>query len=171
MLLYLFACVLSCFWLIVTLWTVTQQSPLFRGISQARILEWVAISFSRRSRPRDRTWVSCGSCIRRPILHHWIVITLQGGNYQHSHFIGKWGFENLSQVPAWLAEPAWELGITAHIFNHYLLSAKPDKLSWSMGCTISSLEHSLYSWTMSDKQGYILLLNLFNSKRTFKITE
>ena len=29
------------------------------GILQARILEWVAISFSRRSsRPRDRTWVS-----------------------------------------------------------------------------------------------------------------
>ena len=29
------------------------------GISQARILEWVSISFSRgSSRPRDRTWVS-----------------------------------------------------------------------------------------------------------------
>ena len=30
------------------------------GISQARILEWLAISFSRwSSRPKDRTWVSC----------------------------------------------------------------------------------------------------------------
>ena len=30
------------------------------GISQARILEWVAISFSRGSSwPRDQTWVSC----------------------------------------------------------------------------------------------------------------
>ena len=30
------------------------------GISQARIMEWVAISFSRvSSRPRDQTWVSC----------------------------------------------------------------------------------------------------------------
>ena len=30
------------------------------GISQTRILEWVAISFSRRSsRPRDRTCISC----------------------------------------------------------------------------------------------------------------
>ena len=30
------------------------------GISQARILEWVAISFSRgSSQPRDRTWVFC----------------------------------------------------------------------------------------------------------------
>ena len=32
------------------------------GIFQARILEWVAISFSRGSSwPRDRTWVSCTS--------------------------------------------------------------------------------------------------------------
>ena len=30
------------------------------GILQARILEWVTISFSRgSSRPRDRTWDSC----------------------------------------------------------------------------------------------------------------
>ena len=31
-----------------------------RGILQARILEWVAIPFSRESsEPKDRTWVSC----------------------------------------------------------------------------------------------------------------
>ena len=36
-------------------------------ILQARISEWVAIPFSRRSsQPRDRTWVSC----IRQILHH-----------------------------------------------------------------------------------------------------
>ena len=29
------------------------------GIFQARILEWVAISFSRSSQPRDWTWISC----------------------------------------------------------------------------------------------------------------
>ena len=34
------------------------------GIFQARILGWVAISFTRGSSwPRDRTWVSCISCI------------------------------------------------------------------------------------------------------------
>ena len=35
------------------------------GIFQARVLEWVAISFSRgSSQPRDQTWVSCivGRC-------------------------------------------------------------------------------------------------------------
>ena len=35
-----------------------------RGIFQARILEWVVISFSRgSSRSRDQTHVYCGSCI------------------------------------------------------------------------------------------------------------
>ena len=36
------------------------SGPSVRGILQARILEWVAISFSRGSSwSRDRTWVSC----------------------------------------------------------------------------------------------------------------
>ena len=35
------------------------SSASIHGILQARILQWVAISFSRgSSRPRDRTWVS-----------------------------------------------------------------------------------------------------------------
>ena len=35
-------------------------SSSVHGILQARVLEWVAISFSRgSSQPRDRTWVSC----------------------------------------------------------------------------------------------------------------
>ena len=38
-------------------------------ISQARILEWVAIPFSTgSSQPRDQTWVSCVSCTGRQIL-------------------------------------------------------------------------------------------------------
>ena len=40
--------------------TVARQASLSLGILQARILEWVAISFSRRSaQPRNRTQVSC----------------------------------------------------------------------------------------------------------------
>ena len=52
------------------LWDVTDpldHSPpgsSLHGILQARILEWVSISFSKRSfQPRDRTRVSCISCI------------------------------------------------------------------------------------------------------------
>ena len=36
------------------------RSSSVHGIFQARILEWIAISFSRESsQPRDQTWVSC----------------------------------------------------------------------------------------------------------------
>ena len=42
------------------------------GISQAGTLEWVAISSSRGSFwPRDRTCISCVSCMGRRILYHW----------------------------------------------------------------------------------------------------
>ena len=42
------------------------------GIFQARILEWVAIPFSRgSSRPGDRTHFSCISCIGKQILYHY----------------------------------------------------------------------------------------------------
>ena len=45
-------------------------SPVHR-LSQARIQEWVAISFSRgSSQPRDRT---CGSYISRQMLYHWAI--------------------------------------------------------------------------------------------------
>ena len=43
--------------------------PYVRGVLQARILEWAAISFSRRSsQTRDQSQVSC---ISGRILHHW----------------------------------------------------------------------------------------------------
>ena len=46
--------------LFVTLWTAARHAPLSMGILQARIVEWVAISFSRRSSwPQDQTQVSC----------------------------------------------------------------------------------------------------------------
>ena len=40
-------------------------------ISQARVLEWVAISSSRLgSQPRDQTHISCVSCIGRQVLYY-----------------------------------------------------------------------------------------------------
>ena len=49
---------------------VAHQTPLsVHGIFQARMLEWVAISFSRgSSRPRGQTYISC---IGRQVLYHW----------------------------------------------------------------------------------------------------
>ena len=41
------------------------------GIFQVRILDWVAISYSRgSSQPRDQTHISCVSCIGRRILYY-----------------------------------------------------------------------------------------------------
>ena len=51
---------LSQIWLFVTPWTIARQAPLSMGILQTRILERVAISFSRGSScPRDWTQISC----------------------------------------------------------------------------------------------------------------
>ena len=40
---------LSCVWLFVTPWTIAHKAPPSMGILQARILEWVAMPFSRGS--------------------------------------------------------------------------------------------------------------------------
>jgi len=53
----------------VTQWTIAQQAPLSMGTLQARILEWVAMHFSRgSSQPRDQTQVSHRIC--RQILYN-----------------------------------------------------------------------------------------------------
>ena len=58
----------------LTLWTVTHRTPLDMGFSQARILAWVAIPFSRGSSwCRNRTWVCC---IGRWILYCWATNTI-----------------------------------------------------------------------------------------------
>ena len=58
-------------WLFATLWAVACQAPPSMGSFHARILEWVAISFSRgSSRPRDRTRISFVSFTGRWILYH-----------------------------------------------------------------------------------------------------
>ena len=62
---------LSHVWLFMTPWTVAHISD--HRIIPARILEWIAISYSRgSSHPRNRTCFSCISCIHRQILplHH-----------------------------------------------------------------------------------------------------
>ena len=71
-------CVIPCFlshsgvWPFVTPWTCSPPGSSIYKISQASILEWVAISFSRvSSKPMDQTHVSCSSYIGRQILCHW----------------------------------------------------------------------------------------------------
>ena len=78
-------------------------SPVFsvHGIHQARILEWVAISFSRgSSQLRDQT---CVSCTGRWILYHWATWEA----HRHRQIIGK-----LRKVDCGLA---YVLEVTLHL--------------------------------------------------------
>ena len=75
-------CVLSCVQLFVTPWIVACQAPLSMGFSRQRILEWVAISYSRGS-SLSRDWncvscISCVSCTGRQILYHCTPVFLYG---------------------------------------------------------------------------------------------
>ena len=77
------------------------------GTSQAGILEWVAISFSRGSSwPRDGTWISHVSCIGRWIIYHratWEALNIY--IYVHIH----------------IHTYVWENEKTAHTGRKYLI--------------------------------------------------
>ena len=99
-------CMLSHFspvWVFVIPWTVAHQAPLSMRFSQTRILEWVAMTFSRGSFwPQDRTHVSYFSCIDRqfftpsstwmdqlasfPGMNWWV----KEGNHSHSTSVPTW---------------------------------------------------------------------------------
>ena len=92
------------------------------GILQIRMLEWVAISFSKgSSRPRDWT---CASCISRQILYHWATreaLHLQWqskiGAQKHGVWtVRTWGIIGCSSA-LWGSRPwfytTWGLGKSA----------------------------------------------------------
>ena len=69
-----------------------------RGISQERIVEWVAISFSRGS-SWSRDW-TCISCVGRQILHQWATrysLTLKPGDW-HWCRACVWFYDILSHI-------------------------------------------------------------------------
>ena len=62
---------LSGVWSFATPWTEACQASLIHEIAQARLMEWVAVSFSRGSSlPRDQTLISC---FGRKILYCWVT--------------------------------------------------------------------------------------------------
>ena len=78
-----------------------QDSPVY-GILQERILEWVAISSSRRaSWRRNWTWVSGVSCIGRRILYHEYHLgsTIEWNNCSKS--IWEQGSQLFPLKPTW----------------------------------------------------------------------
>ena len=73
------------------------QRSSVHGISQARILQWVAILFSRgSSQPRDQTWVFC---IGRWILYHQVTWEAPLSEYQAQFYQApqRWPFTAAQQ--------------------------------------------------------------------------
>ena len=124
-------CVLSHFrhvWHFVTPWTIAPGFPL-HGVSQSRILEWVAISFSRgSSQPRDPT---CASCIGRWILYHWAT------REAHIHRFNKLKTEFSGYLGSWQPLPA----------KYLVKDCAPDACMWRDSLCISLLSsgHPTYS--------------------------
>ena len=81
------------------------------GISQARILEWVAISFSRgSSHPRDRT---CVSHTGRHVLYHWTTCKAL------SMLVAKANWPHLRPFSYWLSSSQEALFIIIPLFPEF----------------------------------------------------
>ena len=100
------------FHLCPTLCDATNCSPpgsSVHGILQARMLEWVAMPFSRgSSRPRDWIHVYWISCIGRQILYHW-------GTWEawtNQLFTCKWVKQNNQTVSDHLVRASFTKGQT-----------------------------------------------------------
>ena len=72
--LFLFTCMhgqsLSCVWLFATLWTLSHQAPLSKGIPRQEDWSGLFPSAEESSQPSDRIPISC---IVRGILYHWVI--------------------------------------------------------------------------------------------------
>ncbi|CAI9167020.1 unnamed protein product [Rangifer tarandus platyrhynchus] len=78
--------------------------PSVRAIFQTRILEPVALPFSRgSSRPRDQTHVSCITCIGRWILYHYATWEALESAYRLPNFPFHFGHQ-----------AAWRLMLVLH---------------------------------------------------------
>ena len=111
-------CVLTHVRLFTTPMDYSPPGSSVHGIIQARILEWVVISYSRGSSwPRDWTCVCCISCIGRQILYHctnWETRYKLTINYQKTKNIFKMWMYGLSDFKSWIC--IWEhLGFQPHV--------------------------------------------------------
>ena len=92
------------------------------GILQVRMLEWVAIPFSRGSSP-PRGWI-CVSCIERWILYYWVIWEAHPEPYPKIE--SQEGARHLGG----LLHPTWEVGWARpepqHHRETWQLSSPPD---------------------------------------------
>ena len=103
----------------LTLWDPLNHSPpgsSAHGILQARILEWVAISYSRGSSwPGDQTHVFCISCIGRWIFLQYVFFSSSNKNVSLSS-----SFLSISHLPHfWVFPPCWTLISEVGLYKYW----------------------------------------------------
>ena len=105
-------CVCVCVCMLIAVWLCNPMDwslpgSSVHGIFQTRRLEWVAISCSRGSSwLRDRTWVSCISCIGRQVLYHLRHLFDYGSRKtvaSHKVLQGETDSDSMSELFLWLA--------------------------------------------------------------------
>ena len=136
--------------------------PLVHGISQARLLDWVAISFSRLfTQPMDWTHVSCND---KNFLYHWATREAQ--------------FRNIClhlkhQLPRWLPN------VTGNFFKVFISLSFAFQLFFWMNLISSQPWDNMISKISNDKcifvknsnciRKYLMILFAFKSSRCHQV--
>ena len=125
------ACVCSVIQSSLTLCNPIDFSPpgtSVHGILQERILEWVAISFSRgSSRPRDQTHISCTG---RQILYHWATWEAPHSMHTPSKSAYGTGHSDLRQI--WYIFATSSICSWGILYLKYLLQTPTTWFIWQI---------------------------------------
>ena len=124
-----------------------------RGIFQARILDWVAVSSSwGSSRPRDRTWVPCISYIGRqaeslPLCHLGSLQTRKFG-CKETAYVAMWRAAhdfNLDFANTPWKQATWWRGLS--LFRRWVVSSSATPWTSAQQAPLSStIPWSLLKW-------------------------
>ena len=133
------------------------------GILQARILEWVAISFSRgSSQPRDRSRVSCIAdgvfAIGPPGKPSWSVLSVYLWLYRGEIwvcFISQWICVHTLHHSCLAQAAAFPLlfGMSCPLLSVWLFS-RPFCFIYGLWCAFTHLQPQLYQGSVSSKPNF-----------------
>ena len=141
------------------------------GILQARILEWVAIFFSRESsQPRNRTWVSCIAgalyqvSYKRESLNFKISSFVQAGEKKKKVF---------SKEKSGTSVPSQEIiqAPTCHWLNSLYVQKGETQATVKKELGIFLIGKTVYSWWASDEQRLDFTWNWGDARAGHAVTE
>ena len=143
------------------------QGSSVHGIFQARVLEWLAISFSRRSWPRGWTWLSC------IVGRHFTIWATREVHWwkKETWKENKWKNQNcmlLRSSPAVFSVQLSCSVVSDCLWSHGLQPARlPCPSPTSKACTLLSIESVMPSNHLILCRPLLLLPSIFLSIRVF----